>query len=92
MIADAATRFVCSEVSVPFPSEEARLEGPAVVERENVEQFVEPEVGHDASMCRRRWRRMRAFVELSCRSGGSVALSSSGMMRCASCFPSSTPH
>src|SRR5207244_12119503 len=75
-----------------LPAEEARLEGPAVVERENVERSVEPEVGHDASVCRGRWRRMSAFVARSCRSGGSVVLSSSGMMRCASCFPSSTPH
>src|SRR5437763_15630758 len=89
---DAATRFVCSEVSVPFPSEEARLEGPAVVERENVERSVEPEVGHDASVGRRRWRRMSAFVELSCRSGGSVGLSTSGLARCASGFPIPTPH
>src|SRR5262249_24024009 len=50
------------------------------------------EVGHDASGRRARWRRMSAFVELSWGRGGSVALSSSGMMRCASCFPSSTPH
>src|SRR5437899_307911 len=76
----------------PLPAEETRLERPAVVEGEDVERSVEPEVGHDASMCRRRWRRMSAFVELSWRSGGSVLLSSSGMMRCASCFPSSTPH
>ncbi len=75
-----------------LPSEEARLEGPPVVEGENVERSFEPEVGHDASMRRRRRRRMSAFVELSCRSGGSLALSSSGMIRCASCFPSSTPH
>src|SRR5919198_1457919 len=71
------------------PAEQARLERPAVVERENVERPVEPEVRHDSSMRRRRWRRMSAFVELSCRSDGSVVLSSSGMMRCASCFPSS---
>src|SRR5439155_1457290 len=54
-----------------LPAEEARLERPAVIERENVERSVEAEVGHDASVCRRRWRRMSAFVELSCRSGGS---------------------
>ena len=75
-----------------LPAEQARLERPAVVEREDVERLVEPEVGHEASVRRRRWRRMSAFVELSCRSAGSVVLSSSGMMRCASCFPSSTPH
>src|SRR5213078_2485656 len=67
-------------------------DGTVVVERENVERSVEPEFGHDSSVCRRRWRRMSAFVELSWRRGGSVALSSSGMIRCASCFPSSTPH
>jgi hypothetical protein len=40
----------------------------------------------------RRYLRIRLFVELSCLSVGSVALSSSGMMRCARAFPSSTPH
>src|SRR5882724_4104546 len=75
-----------------LPTEEARLERPAVVERKNVERSLEPEVRHAASVRRPRWRRMSAFVELSWRRGGSVGLSSSGMMRCASCFPSSTPH
>src|SRR5262249_27002262 len=73
-----------------LPAEEARLEGPAVVERKNVERSLEPEVRHDAPVRRRRWRRMSAFVELSWRRGGSVVLSNSGMMPCASCFPSST--
>src|SRR5262249_25941318 len=75
-----------------LPAEEAGLEGPAVVERENVERSCESQVGHDSSLPRPRWRRMSAFVELSCWSVGSVVLSSSGMIRCASCFPSSTPH
>ena len=39
-----------------------------------------------------RYRRMRLLVELSCSSRGAFSASSSGMMRCASAFPSSTPH
>ena len=35
---------------------------------------------------------MRLLVELSCLSRGAVLFSSSGMMRCASALPSSTPH
>src|SRR5207237_8515522 len=76
----------------PLPAEETRLERPAVVEGEDVERSVEPEVGHDASVCRRRWRRMSAFVELSWRSGGSGALSSSGRMAWAGCFSLWRPH
>ena len=41
---------------------------------------------------RARKRRMRALVELSCLSSGSVGASNSGMMCWASCLPSSTPH
>src|SRR5207245_8892475 len=57
-----------------LPAEEARLERPAVVERKNVERSLEPEVRHDASVRRSRWRRMSAFVALSWRGGGPVAL------------------
>src|SRR5438034_967658 len=39
-----------------------------------------------------RYRRMSAFVELSWASSGAVSLSSSGMIRFARTFPSSTPH
>ena len=39
-----------------------------------------------------RYRRISSFVELSWPRSGSVGLSSSGMMRFASAFPSSTPH
>src|SRR5947209_319782 len=39
-----------------------------------------------------RYRRINSFVELSWPSAGSAWLSSSGTMRCASTFPSSTPH
>ena len=35
---------------------------------------------------------MSAFVEESCASSGSDSLVSSGMIRCASALPSSTPH
>src|SRR5439155_4042725 len=52
-----------------LPSEEARLEGPAVVERENVERSVEPEVGHDSSVFLRRVLRIIVFVELWCMFG-----------------------
>ena len=41
---------------------------------------------------RSRYRLISVFVELSCASSGSVALSSSGMIRLASTLPSSTPH
>src|SRR5262249_45702854 len=40
----------------------------------------------------RRLRLMRLLVELSWVSLGSVSLAISGMMRWASCLPSSTPH
>ena len=39
-----------------------------------------------------RYLRISAFVELSWPSGASVAACSSGMIRCASTLPSSTPH
>ena len=39
-----------------------------------------------------RYLRIKLFVELSWLSEGSPSLSSSGMMRCASALPSSTPH
>src|SRR5437773_2805250 len=39
-----------------------------------------------------RYRRIRLLVELSWASLGSFLPSSSGMMRCASTLPSSTPH
>ena len=40
----------------------------------------------------RRYRWIRLFVELSWPSFGSAGFSNSGMMRCASALPSSTPH
>jgi hypothetical protein len=39
-----------------------------------------------------RYRRIKAFVELSCPNSGSVAASNSGTIRWASTLPSSTPH
>src|SRR5713226_7768900 len=51
-----------------------------------------PAESYDEAPLKLRYRRMSLLVELSCVSLGSSALSSSGMMRLASTFPSSTPH
>src|ERR1700722_7564282 len=69
------------------------LAGLPAPEYQNIETL---DLTHDPCLPRAplssRYLRIRLFVELSCASGGSVRLSSSGTIRCASALPSSTPH
>ena len=48
--------------------------------------------GYVCTQRRSRKRRMRALVELSCRSSGVADAACSGMIRCGRTLPSSTPH
>ncbi len=67
------------------------LKRAAMVEWLNI-QWAIVSSRHQAAPFSLRYRRISVFVELSCSSFGSVALSSSGMIRWASALPSSTPH
>src|SRR5262249_51621275 len=74
-----------------LPAEHLCLERTAVVERQDVKRLVVTNRGHAFSL-NFLYQRIRLLVELSCASWGSSLLSSSGIMRLASTFPSSTPH
>ena len=74
-----------------LPAEHFGLERAAMIEGQNIEWAIISS-RHQAAPLSLRYRRISVFVELSCSSFGSVALSSSGMIRWARALPSSTPH